>query len=160
MPAFPPDAPPERDERLSSLLKAIRRRRGLTVQQMADRMGMKKRSYERFEAGEGLLKEDRIFRYAQATDSDPFAFVAEVRYHDPGFALACIDNKLAMLMVAHARDLFRTHGPDLRDLHPQMIVEAMNAAMAALRADLDQARGAASRWLSDKPAGDDSGDPE
>lgn len=160
MPASHSDGSRDRDELLSSILKAIRQHRRLTVQQAADRMGMKKRSYERFEAGEGLLKEDRIFRFALATDSDPYAFVAGVRYGDPDFALACIENKLVMLMVAHARDLFRTHGPDLRDLHAQMIVEALNAAMAALRADLDQARGSASKWLSEKPSPDDVEDLE
>ncbi len=154
MPPSPLDGPRERDEVLSSVLKAIRNYRRLTVQDVADRMGLQKRTYERFEAGEGLLKMARIFSFARATDSDPYALLVSVRLGSPDFALACIDNKLVALLVAHARELFRTEGAGLARLQPQVIVEALTVAFSTMGADLEQARSAAARWLG----GDDGED--
>ncbi|SRR5258706_15184036 len=143
----PSDGPRERDEVLSSILKAVRQHRRMTVLQVATLMGMRKRSYERFEAGEGLPKVERIFAFAQATDSDPYALLASVKLGAPDFALACIDNKLVMLLVAYARELFRVQGPTMAGLQAQVIVEALTAAFAAMSAELDQERAAASKWL-------------
>lgn len=139
--------PRDRDEVLSRVLKAVRNHRGLTVQQVATGMGMKKRTYEHFEAGEGLLKLDRIFLFATATDSDPYAIQASVKFDTPEFALACADNKLCMLLVAHARQLFRVAGPGLAALQAQVIIEALEPAFAAMTADLKRARESAATWL-------------
>jgi transcriptional regulator with XRE-family HTH domain len=149
MPPSSSDGPRERDEVLSGILKAIRNARHMTVQQVADRMSMKKRSYERFEAGEGLLKAERIFLFAQATDSDPYAIWASVKLGAPDLALACMDNKLVMLLVAHARDLFRTQGGDLTKLQAQVIVEALRPAFDLMRQEIERAQAAASTWLGD-----------
>ena len=73
----------ERDVALSSVLKALRLHRRLTVRQVAQRMDLHRRTYERFEAGEGLLKVERIFSFAHATNTDPYALLASVR---PGSA--------------------------------------------------------------------------
>jgi transcriptional regulator with XRE-family HTH domain len=148
------DGSRERDEVLSSVLKAIRQHRRMTVQQVADRMGLRKRSYERFEAGEGLLKAERIFSFAVATNSDAYALLASVRLGSPDFALACIDNKLVTLLVAHARDLFRTHGADVHDLQAPTIIEALTAAFAAMQRDLEAAQQASRRWLGAPPDGE------
>ncbi len=56
----PPDAP-----MLSQVLKAIRRRRGLRPVEVAARMGVAKRSYERFESGRGPLNVPQIHRFAE-----------------------------------------------------------------------------------------------
>lgn len=39
-------------------------------------MAMSMRSYERFEAGDGEIRLERLFRFANLTDSDPLAIVA------------------------------------------------------------------------------------
>jgi transcriptional regulator with XRE-family HTH domain len=136
---------------LSAVLKAIRNHRRMTVQDVAKRMGLHKRTYERFEAGEGVLKVERIFSFALATNSDPYALLTSVRLGSPQFALACIDNKLVALMVAHARDLFLTHGADMPNLHAQMIVEALTPGFAAMRGELDNSREASRKWLDETP---------
>jgi transcriptional regulator with XRE-family HTH domain len=156
MPASPDTHPRDRDEVLSRVLKAIRNHRGLTVQQVATGMGMKKRTYEHFEAGEGLLKLDRIFAFATATDSDPYAIQAAVRLDMPEFALACIDNKLCMLLVAHAREIFRREGAGLSTLPAQAIVEALEPAFAAMAAELQRARELAGKWFGPGGAGGQS----
>lgn len=140
---------PERDEALSRVLKAIRNHRRMTVQQVADLMTLNKRTYERFEAGEGFLKVDRIFGFARATDSDPYALWASVKMGTPDFALACINSKLLLLFVAHARELFLQEGADLANLQAAPIVEALKVAFTMLSAELDRSRKAASRWLGD-----------
>jgi transcriptional regulator with XRE-family HTH domain len=141
----------ERDAALSSVLKALRLQRRMTVQQVAERMGLEKRTYERFEAGEGELKVERIFSFAQATDTDPYALLASVRLGSADFAVACADNKLALLFVAHARDLFEREGGDLRLLQPQPIVEVLAFACARLGAELEDLRALAAKWLSPPP---------
>ncbi|MCC7266859.1 MAG: helix-turn-helix transcriptional regulator [Caulobacteraceae bacterium] len=146
MPASPSDGTRERDEALSSVLRAIRRHRRMTVQQVADLMGLKKRSYERFEAGEGRLKVERIFRFAQVTDADPYALLASVKFGAPDFALSCIDNKLVMLTVLHTHELFNSKGKEIALLRPQAIVEALSAAFGVLEKELKQVR-SVSRWL-------------
>jgi len=136
----------ERDEALSRVLKAIRRHRHMTVDQVADLMMLKKRTYERFEAGEGLLKAERIFAFARATDADPYALWASAKLGTPDFALACIDNKLVLLFVTHARRLFESTGADLGKLQPQVIVEALAAAFTLMRTEIDRSRSAAATW--------------
>jgi transcriptional regulator with XRE-family HTH domain len=149
--------PRERDEALSRVLKAIRNHRDMTVQQVADLMALNKRTYERFEAGEGFLKVARIFAFAQATDSDPYALWASVKLGTPDFALACIDSKLLLLFVAHARELFLKEGGDLAKLQAAPIVEALNVAFAMLSAELDRSRAASARWLGGTDPTDGAG---
>lgn len=129
----------------------------MTVQQVADLMEMNKRTYERFEAGEGFLKVARIFAFSQATDSDPYALWASVKLGAPDFALACIDNKLILLFVAHARELFRKEGLDLANLQAQPIVAALAAAFSMLSEELDRSRALASRWLQGPDTADGEG---
>lgn len=156
MPPSTEKKPRDRDEVLSSVLRAVRNHRRLTVQQVANGMGMKKRTYEHFEAGEGLLKLERIFTFATATDSDPYAIQASVKLGTPDFALACIDNKLCMLLVAHARQLFRMEGANLATLQASDIIEALTPAFAAMAANLGQARESSATWLGNRgPTSDD-----
>lgn len=152
------DGPRERDEVLSSILKAIRNARHMIVQQVADGMDMKKRSYERFEAGEGRLKVERIFAFAQATDSDPYAIWVSVKLGTPDFALACIDSKLVMLLVAHARDLFRSQGDAMNTLQAQVIVEALRPAFDLMREEIERGRSATLRWLGGGESPPDKGE--
>lgn len=147
----------DRDAVLSSVLKALRRHRRLTVQQVAERMGLEKRTYERFEAGEGELKVDRIFSFAQAINADPYALLASVKLGSPDFAVACADNKLALLFVAHARELFVREGEDVRLLQAQPIVEVLAAAGARLSAELAELRALAGKW---KPPPSDGDEPK
>jgi transcriptional regulator with XRE-family HTH domain len=136
----------DRDPVLSSVLKALRLHRRLTVLEVAKRMGLGKRSYERFEAGEGLLKVERIFSFAQATNTDPYALLASVKLGAADFALACADNKLALLFMAHAREFFLRQGQDIGQLRSQFLVEVFNAAFGRLDSELADLRALAAKW--------------
>lgn len=148
----------DRDAVLSSVLKALRLHRRMTVLQVAERMGLQKRSYERFEAGEGLLKVERIFAFATATDTDPYALLASVKMGSADFAVACADNKLALLFVAHAREIFVREGGETAKLQPQVIVEVLNIARARLGMELETLRALAAKWMPPPSGQDEPGD--
>ena len=88
----------------SAALKSVRRHRRLTVQQVADRMGLAKRTYEYFESGQGGLRFDHLDAFAEATDSDARAILVATLSGAPGFAAACADTKaMAILFSTVAR---------------------------------------------------------
>src|SRR5580698_2942764 len=80
--------------RLATVLRAVRKARGLSAAQMAERMGMDRRNYGNFEAGRGRLNLARLVVFAQATDSDAWAILAAVLLDVPQLALGAIDNKM------------------------------------------------------------------
>lgn len=128
---------PDRDLILSAVLKALRAHRRMASWEVAESMGMDLRSYQRFEAGEGYLKVERIFRFATVIDADPYALLASVKLGTPELAVACSDNKFVMLLVAHVHELHDQMGAELRNLQPQLIVETMGAAFSCLKAGLE-----------------------
>ncbi|MDO8913965.1 MAG: helix-turn-helix transcriptional regulator [Phenylobacterium sp.] len=89
---------------LSAALKSVRRHRRLTVQQVADRMGLAKRTYEYFESDKGGLRLDHLDAFAEATDSDARAILVAALSGAPDFASACADTKaMAILFSTVAR---------------------------------------------------------
>lgn len=141
---------PERDLVLSAILKALRAHCGMTSMQIADAMAMDLRSYQRFEAGEGYLKVERIFRFAAVTDSDPYALLASFRLGTPELAVACADNKFVMLLMEHVRELYDRKGQDVRWLQPHAVVEILEAAFSRLGEEVEAARAFSRKWLEGK----------
>lgn len=96
---------------LAAALKGIREARRLRIADMARLMNMAPRSYEHFEAGRGPLDLDKLQRFAEVTNSDPFAILASVLMDAPEFAINTTDNKpLVAFMLA-----LRQFHEDLRD---------------------------------------------
>jgi hypothetical protein len=81
-------------------------------------MGLPLRSYELFESGEGRLDLERLFAFAEATDSDPFAIPSICPFQISGFAVACADTKLALIMVMHLQGFYQERGDDITYLDP------------------------------------------
>lgn len=138
---------PDRDLTLSSVLKALRAHRGMTSMQVGEGMGMDLRSYQRFEAGEGYLRVERIFRFAGVTDTDPYALLASVKLGTPELAVACADSKLVMLLVAHVRKLHGQKGAEIRRLSPQVIIEIMEPAFSLLGEEVEKVLDLNEKWL-------------
>lgn len=70
--------------RLEERLWYAREKSGLTQQELADRLGISKRSVQNYEAGVGHPKPNRLVLWANATDFD-FAWLAGDFYSgDPG----------------------------------------------------------------------------
>src|SRR4051794_36166889 len=98
---------------LSQILKAIRRRRGLKVADVAKAMGMATRTYANFEAGRQRIDVSKIHLFSQVVGADPYAILVAVDIKSPRFALRCMDHQfMAMLTVliqdfdARAQDSF------------------------------------------------------
>lgn len=147
----PPDRATQSDL-LASMLRSIRRRRGWSVRQAARAMAMSMRSYERFEAGDGEIRLERLFRFANLTDSDPLAIVAGLYLADPNLAVRCADHKLTLI---HAMALKRFHGQvgeDLGQLDVVTLIGAFTATFEKLASSLGDRRAAAETWLSAESA--------
>ena len=100
------DRPRSQNEILAAALRLIRLHRRMKPAEVADAMGMAKRSYEHFEAGKGKINLERIHRFAEATDSDPYAIIDCMALGSPEFAVRCADNKamLALRVVTQEFD--------------------------------------------------------
>ena len=131
---LPADDPPDDGELLSRILKALRNRRGLLVREVAERMGLPKRTYQLFEAGGGHLNLTRLQQFAEATDTDAWAILASLAFGSPEFALTCADNKTMLAAVVSARDFHRDRGEDVAKLDPRVVMHELDAAWDRLAA--------------------------
>jgi transcriptional regulator with XRE-family HTH domain len=109
---------------LSASLRAIRRRREMTVAQVAQAMDLPQRTYESFEAGQGPMTTERIIAFADATDSDPYALMLGAMMGLPEFALDCANNKFALLFVSLLEEFARDQGGDIAFLDPRNLIGA------------------------------------
>ena len=134
---LPTDEPQGPPDLLSRILKAIRRRRGLLAQDVADRMALPLRTYEHFEGGHGRLSLLRLQRFAEATDSDAFAIVASLAFGEVEFALRCADNKAMTIAMMSIQDFSREAGEHLPLLDARRIMHEFDAACGRLA---DEAR--------------------
>jgi len=131
-------------------VKGIRRKRDLKAHEVAQRMGLPVRTYELFETGGGSLSSDRIRKFAEATDSDPFALVLSVVFGDAEFAISCANAKLAMIIVMLLGEFFEEHSSDLRFLDPTAFIKAFRRAFDELGSSLDEGEAFLQRWFEDR----------
>lgn len=78
---------------LGPMLRRLRRRRGLTVADMADALDVDIRTYERLAAGRTALDLTRAQALAEALDADPLGLVAGLMLGRPDVAVAAADAK-------------------------------------------------------------------
>ncbi len=136
-------------ETLSAALRLIRSHRRLKASEVADRMNMAQRSYEHFEAGAGRVNLERIHRFADATDSDPYALLASLGLGSPEFALRCADNKLMTIIMVALQDFDRDRGDVAAALDSRTLINAFDRAFKDL-GDLAVQRDQDARaWLAE-----------
>nr|WP_087575168.1 helix-turn-helix transcriptional regulator [Sphingomonas sp. CDS-1] len=140
------DCPGGRDV-LAKVTRGIRRKRDLKTSEVAERMGLPLRTYELFEAGGGRLSLDRIRKFAEATDSDPFAIILSVAFEDAGFAIACADTKMALILAMHLQGFYEDRGADIAFLEPPNIIGAFERIFKELGAKLDDNEAFLRRWF-------------
>jgi len=132
---------------LAKAIRDIRRLRDLRASDVAGRMGLPLRSYELFEAGGGRLDLERLFAFAEATDSDPFAIILAVPFRAPSFAVACADTKLALILVMHLQGFYEDRGDDISYLEPLNIIGGFERVFKELGTKLDDNEGFLRRWF-------------
>jgi len=150
---------------LAAALRAIRRSRGLGIAQMAALMEMDRRNYANFEAGKGRLNLERVLRFAEVTDSDPWAILAGVLMGSPRLARGAADNKLVTVFLILLAEFEGQSGEAIRTLDTAEAVSAFREAFRTLEASLTARRerlpsdwlrqGAAKIGLGGGPLSDD-----
>ena len=85
-------------------LIAVRRHQGLSTGEVADRLLINVRSYERLEAGAIRLSLQRLLEVAQACGGDPFSLLAALVLDAPQIAVGSLEDRaLSMLMARLAQ---------------------------------------------------------
>ncbi len=122
----------------SEVLKSLRIMRGERATDVAGRMGLERRTYERFESGEVRAEVERLIQLAEALGGDPVAILCAVYLENPALAAVCADNKL-MTVVAHGLErLNRRFGDRIRELETAFIMEVFDTAFDVLGQKLQQ----------------------
>jgi transcriptional regulator with XRE-family HTH domain len=131
--------------RLSPTLKAIRRKRGLSVVELARRMGMARRTYSHFEAGKGTFRLDRVLAFAGATQSDPYALLFGLLRDTPALAVRVSDNKLVAAFAILMTEFDEDHADALSLIEAGAAFSAFSAAFRGLAEVLAARRDSAAR---------------
>lgn len=135
---------------LSASLRLIRNHRRLKTADIAQSMGMALRSYEHFEAGGGRVNLERIHRFAEVTDSDPYAILAALALGSPDFALRTTDNKLMTILMVALQEFDEEVGDVLAELDARTIINTFTRALKELALQSVRRDTAANAWLQQR----------
>ena len=160
MNAISPPPLTERQQLLSQILKAIRRRRGLRSSEVARSMGMALRSYQHFESARGREDAPTIHTFAEAVDADGYAILLALDMKSPDFAVDCIDNQFASVMILAVRRFRKASGRDLARLDPRSVIGAFERAFGELTKKLGEDDAYVEAWMTDPAFSDDGHDPD
>lgn len=134
---------------LSATLKAIRKDRRMRSSEVARALGMPLRSYEHLESGRGRFTFDRLVRFADVTNSDPFAIIAVLALKSPEFALRCADNKLMTILMIAMSELNDQLGEDIVFLEPGILIGAFTRVVKDLNDHIAKRDLFAETWLQE-----------
>ena len=142
---------PTEREILTQALRAIRRCRTLRARDVAAAMGLALRTYQHFESGRSQLDWPRIKAFAAATDSDAHAILGAVVIGSPDFAVRCMDNKMASVLVVAVRRFDDRMGDALSRFEVGRLIAAFRKAFDDLEQDLKAREDEARTWLGGDP---------
>ncbi len=145
---------PDLSQLLPTILKALRRLRGVRAAEMAAGLNMPLRSYEHFESGRGRLNVERIHQAAGLLDADPFAILAALELSSPEFAVRCADSKLMLILMLLLQDLDVRLQDKLEHLDAATLIEVLTRLFEEL-ATIAEARAAAIAGLRARRGGED-----
>jgi len=117
---------------LSQAVRILRRARFLRVQDVAAAMGLKPRTYEYFEAGQGQITLERLHRFAQVVSADPNGLVAAIMIGSPEFALRSADNKLVTAFLITLQDFDLAGRDDLKRIDTTTYLAAFSETFERL----------------------------
>ena len=138
---------------LTQVLKAIRRRRGLSAADVARAMGIPLRTYEYFEAGQGRVEPGRIRQFADAVDADAVAIGWALEFRSVEFAVRCLDNKLATILLMTLQDFDQAAGDEILRLDARTLIGEFTRTFHDLAAQARDQDAFVERWMSDKSLG-------
>lgn len=132
---------------LAAALRGVREARRLRIADMARLMQMAPRSYEHFEAGRSPLDLERLQKFAEVTNSDPFAILASVLMEAPDFAVQAADNKPLVAFILALRVFHEDLGDDLALIEPRLFVGAFRRVFQDLAEHVRNRDISAETWL-------------
>jgi transcriptional regulator with XRE-family HTH domain len=135
---------------VSQALRAIRSKRGMTVKAIAADMGMASRTYEEFEGGRGPMTHERIFAFAEITDSDPFALLLCPTFKSAAFAVDCADTKLVLILMMQLQEFSEREAGDIVYLEPPHIIGGSERLFRELGATLSNKETFFHNWLENR----------
>jgi len=118
--------------------------------EVARALDMPLRSYEHFESGRGRFTFDRLVRFAEVTNSDPFAIIAVLALKSPEFALRCADNKLMTILMIAMSELNEELGDDIAFLEPGILIGAFTRVVKDLTEHIAKRDLFAETWLKER----------
>jgi len=130
--SFEASDPRRWNEALSKALRAVRKARSMRTQEVADRMNMAQRTYEHFEGGGGKVSMEKIYAFAVATESDPFALIAATLIQSPNLAARSARNKLVLTLAIALHDFNIEAGDDMDLLETGPLLTAFSEMFAGL----------------------------
>lgn len=116
----------------SAVLKGVRKLRGLSPQEMATALNMPLRTYEHFEAGQGRLNLDYLYRFSIVTGSDFYGLMHAIAIGSPDFAVRTADNKFMTTFTILLQAYDRRMGDRIRDLDARSLIAAFGELFDAL----------------------------
>jgi transcriptional regulator with XRE-family HTH domain len=131
---------------LSRALKAVRRRRGVRVADMAQAIGMPVRSYQHFEAGRSRINVERVHQIAEILDADAPAIFAAVELASPEFAVRAADNKLMTAILLSLKDFDARSGDQILHLDARTVMSAFDRTFEELAQVAKDRADAAGPW--------------
>ncbi len=146
------ETPRSQNEILAVALRLIRLHRRMKPAEVADRMGIAKRTYEHFEAGKGAINLERIHRFADATDSDPYAIIDCMALGSPEFALRCADNKAMVAWRVITQEFNTEVGDAIMELETASIINAFTKTLKDLAMQAVRRDDVAKAWLEQRLA--------
>lgn len=135
------------DARMSAAIKRVRLRRGFSTQEVADRMNITLRTYQRFEAGRMASNLDLMHRFAKATDSDPHALWFGVAIGSADLAPNSADNQFVTVLVSATHRFEARYGERIARLSTRAIIDAVTALYDRLGREIEEK--SAKDWLKE-----------
>lgn len=127
---------PEISRALTAVLRAVRKRRGLTSKQVAARMNMKLRTYQHFEAGCGRFSFPKLRRFAQASGSDFNGLVCAILVGDTNLAAHGGDNRLVSIALFSVKALSARLGERLAIVEPRDLISGLDQAFSRIEGQI------------------------
>ena len=135
---------------LGAAIRLVRLHRRMKPADVAMAMGIGKRTYELFEAGKGLVNLERIHRFAEVTDSDPYAIIDCMALGSPAFAVRCADNKAMLALRVVTQEFDDEIGDAIMELDTRSIINAFTRTLKDLALQAVRRDDAAKEWLEER----------
>lgn len=107
-----------------------------------------------FESGRAHLDVERIKRFAEATDSDPYALLTAILIEVPAFAARTMDNKMMSVLIAGAQRFDERLGDSIARIEVARFIAAARRMFDELETELARHDADAHQWLRDRSSKD------